>query len=336
MLRRILQLPDWYGDWNNKNPIGYGKAIFALVLGTGVIIATGIIVVARPYGTESLQTGPRGIGMSRPEFIHDLNTPDPDIAAYEALDPGDDVIAAMRLWTGIPTLFEDDEDYQTIVAKRMVEMTQNLNENWDVHVAADGDGGVTCFTCHRGEPVPSGIWYELGPVNLAAAGWSANQNRATSISQSTSLPSDALVKYLLEYEIIGVHDLESRVPGVPGQDVAAIQNAERTYAFMNYFANSLGVNCVFCHNSRAFYDGAQITPQWGTASLGIAMTQEMLEEYILPLEDVLPDNRLGPVLGDVPKAACMTCHKGYQQPLQGLNVVEDWPQLMTIGALEYE
>ncbi len=336
MLKKIFRSPKWYDEWDQKDPVHYGKPLFALGMGLSLIVATAIIVMARPFGTESLQTGPRGIGMSVPEFIHDLKEPDPGIAAYEALEPTDDIFDAMRAWTGIPTLFEDEEDYQTIVAKRMVEMTQNLNENWSDHVAADGDGGVTCFTCHRGQPVPSGIWYELGPVTLATAGWSANQNRATSISQYTSLPSDALVKYLLEYEVIGVHDLESRVPGVPGDDVPGIQNAERTYAFMNYFANSLGVNCVFCHNSRAFYDGAQVTPQWGTASLGIGMTQEMLEEYIVPLEEVLPEHRLGPVMGDAPKAACNTCHKGYQKPLQGLSIVDDWPELMTVGALEYE
>jgi len=114
--------------------------------------------------------------------------------------------------------------------------------------------------------------------------------------------------------------------------VAAIQNAERTYSLMNYFANSLGVNCVFCHNSRAFYDAAQVTPQWATASLGIAMVQELNLDYLIPLEEVLPPERLGPVHADAPKLACMTCHKGYQQPLQGTNVIADWPDLATIGA----
>ena len=336
MLRKIFKLPGWYKGWNEKDPINYGPAILVAIFGVAVIAATTIIVVARPYGTESLQTGPRGNGMSVPEFIADLNTPDPTIAALAELDMGDDIFDAMRAWTGIPTLFEDDDDYQTIVAKRMVEMTQNINENWDGHVNANKEVGVTCYTCHRGQPVPSEVWYKITPVTLATAGWSANQNRATSNSQQTSLPSDALEEYLLNYEIIGVHDLESRVPGIPGQDVPAIQNAERTYALMNYNANSLGVNCTFCHNTRAFYDGSQVTPQWGTASLGIAMVQELNEEYIVPLEEVLPAERLGPVHADVPKAACKTCHKGYQQPLQGTNVIADWPQLQSVGALDYE
>ena len=41
-------------------------------------------------------------------------------------------------------------------------------------------------------------------------------------------------------------------------------------------------------------------------------------------------------MGDAPKAACKTCHKGYQQPLQGTNVIKDWPELaITEGAPDY-
>jgi photosynthetic reaction center cytochrome c subunit len=45
----------------------------------------------------------------------------------------------------------------------------------------------------------------------------------------------------------------------------------------------------------------------------------------------LPENRLGPIYADAPKAACKTCHKGYQQPLQGTNVIKDWPELATVS-----
>jgi photosynthetic reaction center cytochrome c subunit len=105
---------------------------------------------------------------------------------------------------------------------------------------------------------------------------------------------------------------------------------------MNYVSNSLGVNCVFCHNSRAFYDPEQVTPQWATEQLGIGMVQEMNNDYLVPLQDVYPPERLGPVFADAPKAACKTCHKGYQQPLQGTNVIADWPELATTGAPVYE
>lgn len=352
---------NWFSKWNKDNPTDVERpAIVVGVVGTAVVAATALVVLGQPYATESLQTGPRGTGMSVPEFKADLDQPDPGIegflattsapvvpqggerlarAARENVPPGledltvenyDRLLEAMRAWTGIPDLFDDPDSYQTAVGHVMISMVQNLNENWDGHVNANKEVGVTCYTCHRGEPVPSDIWFKQTPVNMAAEGWSAVQNRATPLSSFTSLPSDALEAYLLNYEIIGVHDLESRVAGIPGQDgYPGIQHAERTYAFMNYIANSLGVNCTFCHNTRAFYDGAQVSLQWSTETLGIQMVQELNETYLVPLEGLYPPERLGPKLADAPKAACRTCHKGYQQPLQGTNVIADWPELAT-------
>lgn len=329
---KFIKFPEWFGEWNRKNPTDiYGPVIVIGAIGVAVIGVAALVVLGQPFATKSLQTGPRGIGMSVPEFKAEVTTPDPTIAKFEEIgDLDGDIVAAMKAWTGIPTLFEDPENYQTQVAYLMISMTQNINENWAGHVNANAEVGVTCYTCHRGQPVPSEIWYSLMPVNKSAAGWSAKQNRATSLSQYTSLPSDALESYLLDTQTIAVHDLESRVAGVPGRDgYPGIQNAERTYSLMNYFANSLGVNCVFCHNTRAFYDGGQITPQWATASLGILMVQELNNDYIVPVGALLPEERMGPINNDPPKLACKTCHKGYQQPLQGTNVIGNWPQLQS-------
>jgi len=359
--------PKWFDKWNRENPRDiYGPAIAIGVVGGAVFAATMLVAFGKPYATDSLQTGPRGTGMSVPEFKADLAKPDPGIAGFlastsdpvvpqggeqtagearENVPPGlegltvanyDRLLAAMREWTGIPDLFDDPASYQTSVGHVMIGMTQNLNENWAGHVMANKEVGVTCYTCHRGQPVPSDVWYRISPVNESAEGWSANQNRVTMQSQYTSLPSDALEKYLLDGEIIGVHDLESRVAGVPGEDgYPGIQQAERTYSLMNYVSNSLGVNCLFCHNSRAFYDGGQVTPQWATETLGIQMVLELNNYYLVPLGGLLPEDRLGPVHGDAPKAACKTCHKGYQQPLQGTNVIADWPELATTGTPDY-
>ena len=370
-------LPKWFNDWNSNNPTNiYGPAILIGVVGGAILVAAMLVAWGQPFATSSMQTGPRGIGMSVTEFKSDLATPDPTIADYYTEEPyipeGGEALAkdiyenvqvlgdltednfnrlmlAITQWVspeqgcaychgdGDLETYGEDAYYTKLVSRRMIEMTQNINESWDGHVNANKEVGVNCYSCHRGQPVPDGIWFKTSPVSPMMAGWSANQNRATLISQSTSLPVDALEKYLLEYETIGVHDLESRVAGVPGQDgYPGIQNAERTYSLMNYFANSLGVNCVFCHNSRAFYDGSEVTPQWGTASLGIAMVQELNNDYLVPLLDLYPAERLGPLHADAPKAACNTCHKGYQQPLQGLNVIADWPELATTDAPVYE
>ncbi|MEP3784708.1 photosynthetic reaction center cytochrome PufC [Ascidiaceihabitans sp.] len=369
--------PKWFDKWNADNPVNiFGPAIAVGAVGSAIFAAALIVTWGNPAQTSSMQTGPRGTGMSVPEFNVALAKADPDIANFDTADEpwipeGDEdlakdiyqnvqvlgdltednfnrVMAAMTQWIapeegcaychGDSDLedYGNDDLYTKVVSRRMIEMTQAINEEWDGHVNANKEVGVTCYTCHRGEHVPSNIWFRINPVNAKTAGWSANQNRATSLSQSTSLPSDALEKYLLEEETIAVHSLESREAGVPGQDdYASIQDTERTYSLMNYFANSLGVNCVFCHNSRAFYDGGQVTPQWGTASLGILMVQEINNDYLVPLKDTYPANRLGPIYADAPKAACKTCHKGYQQPLQGLNVIENYPELASSEPPEY-
>jgi photosynthetic reaction center cytochrome c subunit len=354
-------LPKWFDDWNRERPADiYGPALLVGGLGAAVFFVIGIITLGQPFATNSMQTGPRGTGMHVAEFVNEVQTADPTIAdmltaaditpemvaevsdaalanvppALEGIpeDRYAELVVAMRSWTGIPDLMEDPENYQTAVAYSMVEMVQNINENWIGHVQANAEVGVNCYTCHRGEAVPSEIWFRLGPVHARAAeGWSAVQNRVTMQSQFTSLPSDALEAYILNYEIVQVHDLEAHVDAYPDEGIQTWQHTERTYSFMNYWSNSLGVNCVFCHNSRAFYDAAQVTPQWATASLGLSMIQEMNELWLVPLEGVYPENRLGPVFADAPKAACKTCHKGYQQPLQGTNVIADWPEL---GAIE--
>ncbi len=359
-------LPKWFNKWNRDNPTDVERpAILVGAVGTAVFAGIALVLLGQPFKTESLQTGPRGTAMMVTKFASEANglglgvpgfqattsapvipTGDEELAgdARENVPPGlegltvdnyDRLLTAMQAWTGIPNLFEDPDSYQTTVGYIMIGMTRNLNENWDGHVNANGEVGVTCYTCHQGQPVPSNVWFDAMPLK-ATEGWSAVQNRVTPLTSYTSLPTDALRAYLVDYETIAVHDLESRAEGVPGQDgYPAIQNAERTYSLMNYFANSLNVNCTFCHNSRAFYDGAQVTPQWGTASLGIAMVQELNNDYLISLDGLLPPERLGPT-GDIPKAACATCHKGYQKPLQGTNVIGDWPELATSGEVAYE
>ena len=358
-------LPKWYDKWVSDNPKDiYGPAILIGAVGGAVLVAALLVTWGRPLPVEAVQTGPRGTGMSVTKFVSDRATPDPTAAAYASVapvvpQPGDptaltavpgaepalgDLTAAnyerlvnqMREWTGIPDLFAGEENYQTVVARTMIRMTQNLNENWDGHVNLSGEAGVNCFTCHRGQPVPTGVWFKITPVNKATAGWASVQNRTTVLSGSTSLPSDALEKYLLDGETIAVHDLESRVAqNVTDGSSPTWQNAERTFSLMNYFDNALGVNCVFCHNSRAFYDPGQNTPQWATAQLGIGMVQELNVDYMTPLQDVLPPERLG-AQGDVPKIGCQTCHKGYQKPLGGMDMVSDWPELRASGEPVYQ
>ena len=57
--------PRWFDKWNRENPRDiYGPAIAIGVVGGAVFAATMLVAFGQPYATDSLQTGPRGTGMS--------------------------------------------------------------------------------------------------------------------------------------------------------------------------------------------------------------------------------------------------------------------------------
>ncbi len=215
----------------------------------------------------------------------------------------------------------DDSKYQHKVTRRMIQMTQHINADWQDHVGAVG---VTCYTCHRGQPVPEYIWFdESGPKQ--ASGMAANrqgQNVASRDVGTTSLPYNALMAYLSGDESIRVHSPTALASGTQSN----IKDAEKTYAFMVHMSTALGVNCTYCHNSRAFDQWDQSTPARIPAWHGIYMARSLNVNYLEPLQPVYPDYRLGPK-GDAPKANCATCHQGVAKPLYGVNMVRDYPSL---------
>jgi len=213
-----------------------------------------------------------------------------------------------------------DDIYTKVVSRRMLQMTQHINASWTDHV---GETGVTCYTCHRGNNVPAEIWFEdPGPKSAAKAGWRDNQNTPADVAAMASLPYDSLSRYLLG-------DEEIRVIGntaLPSTNTSSIKATEGTYSLMMHMSDALGVNCTFCHNTRAMADWTQSTPQRVTAWYGIEMARSLNQGYLDPLQPVYPEHRLGS-LGDAPKANCATCHQGVNKPLYGAAMVKDFPSL---------
>ena len=113
---------------------------------------------------------------------------------------------------------------------------------------------------------------------------------------------------------------------LPGTDPHSIKETEWTYALMIHFANALGVNCTYCHNSRALGNWEQSTPQRVVAWHGIRMVRDLNDSYLDPLHSVFPPARLGPT-GDSPKVNCATCHQGVFKPLYGVSMVTTFPEL---------
>jgi photosynthetic reaction center cytochrome c subunit len=220
----------------------------------------------------------------------------------------------------------DDGLYTKIVARRMLEMTRHINADWQPHVA---NTGVTCYTCHRGNPVPAYIWFN-NPDAPHAGGFAATESgfgHPTQLNGSTALPFDANTALLEGKGNIRVVATEA----LPEGTGASIQTTEQTYSLMIEMSKSLGVNCTFCHNTRAFSQWPESTPQRVTAWQGIQMTRDLNASYLDPLKASFPENRLGPH-GDGPKLDCATCHQGVNKPMYGISMAKDYPELGGIPA----
>jgi len=220
--------------------------------------------------------------------------------------------------------FADDGKYTKVVARRMIEMTQKVNADWKPHVAATG---VTCYTCHRGNPVPAQVWFKAEDQDKKSnfIGNLNGQNTPSRVVAGSSLPNDPFTPYLLEAKPIRVNSATA----LPTGNRSSIQQAEYTFALMTHFSKSLGVNCTYCHNTR------QIGGEWAgnptqlvTAWHGIRMVREINNDFLVGLTDTFPANRKGPT-GDVAKVNCSSCHQGAFKPLYGAQMAKNHPELLS-------
>jgi photosynthetic reaction center cytochrome c subunit len=214
-----------------------------------------------------------------------------------------------------------DKLYTKVISRRMIEMTRHINGAWQKHVA---DTGVTCYTCHRGQPVPRNVWFtDPGPpATQGEAGNHGGQNTPGLQVGLTSLPYDPFTSFL-------VQDADPRVvssTALREGNLHSIKQTEETYALMMHISGALGVNCTFCHNTRSFTAWDQSTPQRAIAWYGIRLVRDLNANYLEGLRPQFPHGRLGP-LGDVPKVNCATCHQGVYKPLFGASLLKDYPEL---------
>lgn len=306
---------------------------------------------------ESTQQGFRGTGMVQvdgPEHKADVMNRQIVPAATPALPGGGPVanqvyqnvkvlgnlsvgqfarlMAAMTEWVAPEqgctycheTDMASDEKYQKRVSRRMLQMTRHINRYWDNHVA---ETGVTCYTCHRGKNVPEYLWFAGGsesgiPETRGMATRRGGQNLANASVGQTSMTSDPFTSLL-----VGDRNLRvASTTALPAGLTDTIQGTENTYALMMHMSESLGVNCTFCHNSRAFAAWPESRPQRTIAYHGIQMVKDVNNTHLNPLLPEYPSNRLGPS-GDAPKVFCATCHQGLNKPLGGAPMLKDYPSL---------
>jgi len=184
--------------------------------------------------------------------------------------------------------------YTKLVARRMIQMNRHINGQYSQHVA---NTGVTCYTCHRGKPLPEGLWFYGKETDYLRH--YLDRDGARVVTQT-----------------VGPNDVNR----------SSVKQTEWTYALMISQSKSLGVGCVYCHNSRQFSSWEQAPPQRVTAFHGILMLRDLNTRYLAPLQSVFPAVRLGP-MGDAPKAQCSTCHQGAYKPLYAARMVKDYPAL---------
>ncbi len=220
-----------------------------------------------------------------------------------------------------PNNLADEGLYTKQVSRRMLEMTRHLNGDWTSHVKQTG---VTCYTCHRGQPLPAEAWYN-DPGNAPHAknaGIRNGQNMPSPWNAVSSLPNGG------DLLNTGGKIRVARQAALPQEQMySTMGDTETTYGLMMHFSESLGVNCTYCHNSRAFGNWAESTPQRTSAWHGIQMVKDLNTKYVGPLASVVPPNRLGP-MGDIAKVGCATCHQGVNKPLQGAPMLTNNPELV--------
>ncbi|MCU0648045.1 MAG: photosynthetic reaction center cytochrome PufC [Gemmatimonadaceae bacterium] len=191
--------------------------------------------------------------------------------------------------------------YTKLVARRMLQMTRHINSQYGQHVGATG---VTCYTCHRGKPVPNGIWYYTTADQYQRHYLDRDGGRVTS---QTIGPSNA--------------------------NRTSVRQTEWQYGLMISMSQALNVNCTYCHNSRQFASWTESPPQRAKAYHGILMLRDLNSNYLATLQPVYPAVRLGK-LNDAPKAQCLTCHQGAYKPLFGARMVQEYPALWGMSSFD--
>ncbi|MBK1735735.1 hypothetical protein CKO15_10670 [Halorhodospira abdelmalekii] len=326
-------------------------------------LAAGFLVVAGcerpPHDAE--QTGPRGTGMyvlDNPRILEsrlDLHTaPEARPLASEDGPRAGEVfenvqaladISEAQFWRikeemtdwvapdeGCTYCHTDDlasdEKYQYRVAKDMIKMNRYLNANWsETHLASTNQAGVTCYTCHRGEPIPPASWHSESESHLKTGfGDMQLQNLISEKTAYTALPRDALDAFLVDHQTIPIQGSTGlRTATTPRGK--SLHESERSVSLMMHISYALDTGCTLCHNvSRwASWEDSPIGRE--IAWHGIRMARDINVNWMIPLTDEYPEDALGPA-GDVGKVSCQTCHNKERRPLYGEEFLELYPELV--------
>ncbi|MGI4811440.1 MAG: photosynthetic reaction center cytochrome PufC [Janthinobacterium lividum] len=231
--------------------------------------------------------------------------------------------------------YASDAKPQKIAARLMLSMTRTINADWSNHIAPSG---VTCYTCHRGQPIPAETWFPQPPK--PAKLWVAIQQPYNESADTVRkfFPDNGWGLFYVGNENISGQSLSA----LPDNQVHAVIVVTRIYEMMMQMSDGMGVNCGFCHNSRAFWDWSQSTPQRWTAYYALQQIRELNNNFLLKLAEAIPMKRARvneTTLPVIPAAeagiqngnglaVCATCHYSQPKPMGGADVISTYPSLV--------
>lgn len=230
-----------------------------------------------------------------------------------------------------------DANPHKATARTMLLMTQHVNADWRGHVGA---AGVTCATCHQGQPVPEDVWYAARPVPERPMIDKPEDWHEDATTVRKFFPDEGYEEYLLQ-NTPAVAQSYTALPTGNGQSSIVMK---RLYEMMMQMSDGVGVNCGYCHNSRAFFDWKQSTPARWTGYSGMQLTRDLNRKFLLALGASMPQTRFRLTKADernVPPheqgalagnalANCATCHHGRPQPAAG-GLAKSYPELLGPG-----
>lgn len=241
----------------------------------------------------------------------------------------DRTMVAMTRWVapnqGCTFCHANGEPYATDnprkeIAREMLVMTRTINANWTNHV---GVRGVTCYSCHAGKNMPDDRWFIDAPL-VPPEGGMIGKPQAWNTQAKTIrnfFPSRPNRMFLLQGLPAGGTQMKQALATTGKSTFQHDRDyAEQVYILMMQMSNGLGVNCTFCHNSRAAFDWAQSPPNRLHGYSGIVMTRMINQNYIANLAPLTEPQFLGK-MGDAPKADCKSCHQGQEKPTGGMQSV---------------
>ncbi|MDW8445176.1 MAG: photosynthetic reaction center cytochrome PufC [Acetobacteraceae bacterium] len=243
-----------------------------------------------------------------------------------------------------PENLADDSVYTKVVTRKMLQMTKVINESWQAHV---GQTGVTCWTCHRGQPVPAYVWSTETPQAGAAHARADDHRGGTEHRLHRGRAFVAADR--------SVHALPARGQADPSHhhldaDVARRQPDVDQADRVDLCAD------VPLHRG----DGRQLhlLPQLAKLrQMGRvdAATRHRLARHLhdagdqqrldRPAHAALAGESEGPArgrcggqlwrgvgpMGDALKVNCLTCHQGAHKPMLGARMLADYPELNAVS-----